>query len=127
MSAKPKVKDMSQTGFGPTRIDRDYFDIIECALTNNFDGVNEALAKDPSQINAQRIGSGITPIMAASGRGLTRMVEHLLSQDGIDIALIDDFGRNVFDHGRPFPEIITLLVQHSHPQLSWKEPGLFPI
>ena len=124
MASKPKPKEMSSNG---NRIDRHFFDIIECTLRNDFRGVDKALARDPDAINAQRTDSGITPLMAASGRGLERMASHLLSKEGIDLSIADDFGRDAFEHARLFPEIVALLVNHAYPKMRWKEPGLFPV
>ncbi len=123
MPMKPRKQVMSNADF---RIQREAFDIIECALNNDFGGVDRELKREPRSINAQRTGSGITATMAASGRGLEEMVVHLLSKDGVDITIVDDLGKNAFDHARPFPKIVSALVLHKHPNLQWKEPGLFP-
>lgn len=126
MSAKPKLRNMSDSGDGIT-IDRSHRDIIECALQNDFGGVDTALKRDRRLINARRTGSGITPLMAASGRGLGRMVQHLLNKDGLDLGIVDAFGKSAFDHGRLYPTIVTALVRHEHPEMDWKEPGIFPL
>lgn len=108
-------------------IDRSSRDIIECALSNDFRGVDDALEVDRRLINARRAGSGITPLMAASGRGLNKMVDHLLSKEGVDIRVIDEFGKSAFDHGRLFPNVVSSLVKHAHPNLRWGEPKIFSI
>lgn len=107
------------------RLKGDNTDIIQCALTNNFEGVDRALAADPRAINAQRSGSGITALMAASGRGLERMVEYLLSKDGVDVSISDDFCREAIHHARPFPKVIAILTMFEHPELKWKETAIF--
>lgn len=108
-------------------IDKGFRDIIECALKNDFRGVNRALERDHRLINARRTGSDITPLMAASGRGLNRMVLHLLSKEGVDLRIVDEFGKSAFDHGRLFPSIVSALVKHQHPDLRWNEPEIFPL
>lgn len=124
MSAKPKYRWMSQ--YDSLR-KKEGYDIIECALEGNFDGVDAALEIDPRDINAQRESNGITALMAASGSGRERMVEHLLKKDGIDLSLVDNFGRSAFDHARLFPPIVALLMRHAYPNMSWQEPGIFSI
>lgn len=126
MSAKPKTRTMTETGDGHT-IDKSYGDIIECALQNDFGGVDAVLENDSRLINARRTGTGITPLIAASGRGLDRMVLHLLSKEGVEIKIADEFGKNAFDHGRLFPNVVSALVRHSHPDMRWQEPGIFPV
>jgi len=128
MTANPKLKRMSSSRVlkRGRRIEREFFDIIECALNNDFEGVERALQRDPSDINAQRSDNGITALMGASGRGLDRMVVHLLGKDGIDVKLVDDRGRNAFDHARVFPRIVAILMEHAYPDLAWKEPPPSP-
>lgn len=125
MKTKPRFNVMKDND--GRRIDRDFYDVIECALRNDFQGVDRALLIDPAAINAQRVGTGITALMGASGRGLERMVLHLLSKDGIRLDISDDFGNDAFDHARPFPHVVAALMRHSHPRMPWKEPGVFPV
>lgn len=104
------------------RTGRRHFDIIEAAMKNDFKAVDEALKHDPDAINAQRPGTLITPLIGAAGRGLERMVGHLLSKDNVDVSIKDAFGKSAFDHGRLFPEIVGKLVLHKYPDLQWQEP-----
>ncbi len=122
MATRPQKKIMTGTG---SRLAGSSFDIVECALRNDFKGVDLALQADPSHINAQRAQTGITALMGASGRGLEQMVVHLLSKDGIDTTIADDFRRTAFDHARPFPAVVAALMRHHYPDKKWSEPGIF--
>jgi len=126
MTAKPKNKVMSDYG---TTSGGNQGDIVACALRNDFGGVDSILAADPAQINAQRSDTGITAIMAASGRGLERMVAHLLSKDDIDTTLRDDFGKDALLHARPFPTVIARIMEHRNPGMTrrWSEPDIRPV
>ena len=69
MGAKPKKRIMTDR---ITTSGGSHGDIVWCALHNDFPGVDSILASDPSQINAQRADTGITALMAASGRCITK-------------------------------------------------------
>lgn len=73
------------------------FDIIEGALTNDFDTVNAALAQDPSSINTQHEIYKFTATHAAVSRGNFTMVQHLLDVQGIDLSIRDVYGRHALD------------------------------
>nr|WP_193976635.1 hypothetical protein [Microcoleus sp. LEGE 07076] len=100
-------------------------DIIDCALRNDFNGVDRALKFDPLSLNSQWGHNGITALIGASSRGLDKMVKHLLSKEGIELHITDDFGNSAFDHARPFPGIVAELFSHEFPDQQWKEPGIF--
>jgi len=97
-------------------------DIVAYALNNNFDGVDKVLASDPEMINARKEESGITALMAASGRGLEDMVDHLLKKTGIDYDLIDDKGRSALNHAVLFPEIVSKIMVARLPNIKWGKP-----
>lgn len=102
-------------------------DIVTFAMENNFGAVDAVLANQSEQINAQREGSGITALMAASGRGMERMVVHLLSKPGIDTTIVDETGRTALDHGRIFPGVVAKIMKHRNPGMKWSEPEIRPI
>tara|TARA_R110002096_G_scaffold116192_1_gene251911 strand:+ start:256 stop:630 length:375 start_codon:yes stop_codon:yes gene_type:complete len=124
MIAKPKSNAMSDFGTTSGGI---FGDIVKYALENNFRGVDRVLSFDPAQINAQQEGSGVTALMAASGRGLDRMVAHLLSKADIDTALTDNFGKDALLHARPFPMIVRRIMEHRNPGIAWSEPNIRPV
>lgn len=124
MAALKKIKLMSD--FGAT-IDGIDGDIVDFALRNDFLGVDRILANDPKQINAQRDESGVSALMAASGRGMERMVRHLLSKEGVDTSITDNFGKDALDHGRIFPSVVKSIMQHRNPDLRWSEPNIHPV
>ena len=124
MAAKSKPIVMSD--YGSTTIDI-VGDIVHYALRNDFKGVDRILSYDPSQINAQREDSGLTALMAASGRGLDRMVAHLLAKPDIDTMITDDFGKDALLHGRPFPQVVQQIMRHRHPNMKWQEPNIRPV
>ena len=120
MAALPKIiEKMSRDRTGSDR-----YDIIECALQNDFKGVRWALERDPESINDQRRGIGITALMAASGRGLDDMVTFLLRQPHIDIDIVDDAGKTALEHGRLFPSVVSKIMNAKFPKGAWKDPGL---
>lgn len=121
-----RSKTVALASSGNMRIGNSHFDIVECALRNDFAGVDRALEGQPEMINAQRKSSGITALMAASGRRLERMVDHLLAKPGIDLFIRDDFGKSAFEHARLWPEITGQLMIARHPSLEgrWKEPKI---
>jgi hypothetical protein len=121
MTAKPKRAVMSEFGSIKSGV---FGDIVSCALRNDFRGVDLILAADASQINAQRDDSGISALMAASGRGLERMVGHLLSKPDVDTSLRDSFGKDALQHGRLFPAVVGRIMQHRNPSLRWQEPDI---
>lgn len=123
ISRKKKIVE----DFIADRIDRTGDDIVSCALRNDFRGVDRELARNPDAIRNQWIESGITALMAASGRGLERMVQHLLAKDGIDFDQQDNSGKTAFDHARPHPKIVRLIMSAKHPGRKWSEPGVFPV
>ena len=126
MTAKPKRIVMSEHG---TTSDGVNGDIVACALRNDFRGVDRILAADPMQINARRSDTGLTALMAASGRGLERMVGHLLSKDAVDASITDHFGKDALNHGRLFPAVVRRIMEHRNPGISqrWSEPDIRPV
>lgn len=124
MTAKTKSVIMSE--FGVT-FDGTVGDIINCAMKNDFQGVDRILARDSLQINAQHPDNGISALMAASGRGLERMVAHLLSKAKVDTSLVDDFGKDALLHARPFPRVVGLIMEKRNPNLRWQEPNFRPV
>ncbi len=102
-------------------------DIVECALRNDFDGVDKALQSNPGNINTQKMTTGITALMAASGSGLHGMVDHLLLKPGIDLDLRDGFGKDALDHARLFPNIVKKIMIARTPGRKWKEPNIGPV
>ena len=102
-------------------------DIVECALKNDFSAVDTILEDDPSLINAQRSDTGLTALMAASGRGLRRMVVHILAKEGIDLFIRDFEGQDAFDYAVLFPEVTELLMRKRLPKMRWSEPFIKPI
>ena len=125
MSALRKKEIMNE--FGTTTIDGTFGDIVLCALNNDFPGVDRILSYDNTQINAQKAESGVTALMAASGRGLDRMVLHLLSKEGVDTSVVDHFGKDALGHGRLFPRVVGLIMEHRNPGLKWSEPDFRPV
>ena len=101
-------------------------DIIECALRNDFDGVDNALQANTENINTQDFITEITALMAASGSGLHAMVDHLLSKPGINLDLRDSFGKDALDHARLFPKIVEKIMIARTPGRKWKEPKIGP-
>lgn len=102
-------------------------DIVECALRNDFDGVDKALQINPGNINTQKINTGITALMAASGSGLHAMVDYLLSKPGINLDLRDRFEKDALDHARLFPNIVAKIMTARTPGRKWKEPNIGPV
>ncbi len=102
-------------------------DIVACSLRNDFDGVDTILSSEPTLINAQWLETGLSPLMAAAGRGLSEMVVHLLMKDGIDLFIKDASGRDAFDYGVPFADITELLMRARLPSMHWTEPHITPV
>lgn len=125
--AIPKKSTVAVASSDNMRVDGGSFDIIDCALRNDFFGVDSALERNPKAINSQHKDSGITALMAASGRGLDGMVLHLLKKPEIDLTIVDNTGRSAFDHAMLFPEIIGYLASSMKPTGRWKEPQLGPV
>lgn len=97
--------------------------IIACVLANDFEAVDAILAAHPDRINAQWGGNGVTPLMAATGRGLTDMAAYLLSKEGIDLSIRDNSGRIALDYSLIFPEIQEKIIQAMYGHLrNWREP-----
>lgn len=122
--ALPKLKKMPNDGI---ILSQTPGDIIECAFEGDIQGVDRELEKDPLLINARRDGTGVTPLMAAAGSGLRGMVAHLLTKDGIDPRLRDDFGYDAIMHARFFPDIVGKLTSHMYPNARWQEPDIKPL
>lgn len=102
-------------------------DIIECAFTGDIDGVDRELSKDPRLINARRFGTGVTPLMAAAASGLRGMVDHLLTKDGLDPRMKDNFGHDALSHARHWPDIVGKITTHMYPNAKWAEPDIKPL
>jgi len=119
--ATPKRKILSKSGIIIDRVDGD---IIECAFNNDFIGVDKELEKDPRLINAQRRGTGVTPLMAAASAGLAEMAGYLSGKEGVDFHLIDAAGLDALDHARRFPEVVGRITNAMYPNSKWREPDI---
>ncbi len=128
MSLNNRINSKQRIGVSSGNITIDDWDgdIVAFALSNNFEGVDKILKLEPEMINAQRIDSGVSALMAASGRGLHRMVDHLLAKEGVDLYLKDNAGRDAFDHAILFPQVVERLMRARHPG-SYSGPDLTPI
>ena len=120
--AKRKPITSARMATGNLTSGSEFGDIVAYALNNNFDGVDAVLASDPEMINARKEESGITALMAASGRGLEEMVNHLLSKPGIEYDLVDDKGRTALNHAVLFPEIVAKIMMARLPNVKWSAP-----
>lgn len=80
-------------------------DIVDCIDNMEFSLVEEILRQHPAMINAQKAGSGVSPLMMAAGRGMARTVDFLLTRTGINLDMVDDFGLSAFDHAVNYPHI----------------------
>ena len=75
------------------QLSRRFYDIIKLTLCNDYDGVEEALEKDPDCINDlhPEFGSSALHIAAADGlRGITKL---LLASPSVDLTIRDRYNR----------------------------------
>lgn len=86
------------------------FDIVDYVIAEDLFAIDSILGNDAAKVNFRRNGTGLTPLMAASGCGLVEVVGYLMSQPGIDIYAVDGSGRSALDHGRLFPEVMRVLL-----------------
>lgn len=101
--------------------------IIAAVLDNSIWRVDDLLEKNPALINAYHETTGVSPLMAAAGRGLERMAAHLLTKPGIDLEMRDFQGLSALDHGRIYPKIVGRIMRARFPGMVWKEPNIAPV
>lgn len=109
----------------PSEIDHD--GIIAAVLSNELASVDFLLERNPALINAYHETTGVSPLMAAAGRGLERMAAHLLTKPGIDLEMRDFQGLSAVEHGRIYPKIVSMIMSARFPGMVWKEPKIAPV
>ena len=83
--------------------------IIEAAISNDLDTVFHILGSNPEAVNEQN-SYGVSPLMAAAGRGHLRTVKVLASSPDVSWHLVDDIGRTALDYAYYHTEILEYLV-----------------
>ncbi|MEJ0017585.1 MAG: ankyrin repeat domain-containing protein [Acetobacteraceae bacterium] len=92
-------------------------DIILGAETDDYIEVDLAVAENAAAIVQREPTTGMTALHIAAGDGNLKMVRHLLAFPGVDLTIVDQFGRDPIDMATNIgnTEIVELLSRVLYP------------